>query len=128
MSKGTYTDFKEITDSRNDRYQDRFHRFTENEIQYDALNDEYEIDENNDGETDYSFGNPNFDFMQYRSNLVLRWEYKPGSTLFLVWNKELTDNPQNDEFSLSESIRNFLDPDSKAHNIFLLKFTYRFVL
>ena len=128
VSKGTYTEFKQITDSRNERYQDRFHTFTDSEINYDAPNNEYDIDENGDGETDYSFGNPNFDFMQYRSNLVLRWEYKPGSTLFLVWNKELTDNPQNDEFSLSESIRNFLDPDSKAHNIFLLKFTYRFVL
>ena len=128
VSKGNYTEFKEITDSRNERYQNRFHTFTENEISYNGPNDQYQIDENGDGVTDYSFSNPNFDFMQYRSNLVVRWEYKPGSTLFLVWNKELTDNPQNDEFSLSESIRNFLKPENQAHNIFLLKFTYRFVL
>ena len=26
-----------------------------------------------------------FDVMQLRSNSVLRWEFKPGSTMFLVW-------------------------------------------
>ncbi|HVX42096.1 MAG TPA: DUF5916 domain-containing protein [Gemmatimonadaceae bacterium] len=28
-----------------------------------------------------------FDFKQFQSNVVFRWEYKPGSTLFLVWNE-----------------------------------------
>jgi hypothetical protein len=28
---------------------------------------------------------PDFNFKQLRSNLVLRWEYRPGSTLFVVW-------------------------------------------
>ena len=26
-----------------------------------------------------------FDFRQLRANTVLRWEYRPGSTLFVVW-------------------------------------------
>ena len=33
----------------------------------------------------WSFYNPDFSFMQFRSNLVLRWEYKLGSTLYFVW-------------------------------------------
>lgn len=33
-----------------------------------------------------SFGNPDFSFRSLRSNLVVRWEYRPGSTVFLVWN------------------------------------------
>ncbi len=28
---------------------------------------------------------PNFNVLSFRSNLVLRWEWRPGSTLFLVW-------------------------------------------
>jgi hypothetical protein len=28
---------------------------------------------------------PDFNVRQFRSNVVLRWEYRPGSTLFLVW-------------------------------------------
>ncbi len=27
-----------------------------------------------------------FNFKQLQSNVVFRWEYKPGSTLFAVWN------------------------------------------
>ena len=30
-------------------------------------------------------GNPDFHFRSLHSNLVLRWEFRPGSTLFLVW-------------------------------------------
>jgi hypothetical protein len=26
-----------------------------------------------------------FNFKQFRSNLVVRWEYRPGSTVYLVW-------------------------------------------
>jgi hypothetical protein len=33
-------------------------------------------------------GNPGgFNFKEIQSNLVFRWEYKPGSTIFLVWNE-----------------------------------------
>ena len=29
--------------------------------------------------------NPDFNILSFRSNAVLRWEWRPGSTLFLVW-------------------------------------------
>ena len=128
VSTGAYTEFKRITDPRNDDYELRSHTFAANEIMFDEENDDYLIDENLDGTVDYSFGNPDFDFLQFRSNLVMRWEYKPGSALFLVWNKERTDHPGMDEFTVSESLNNFLDPVTQADNIFLLKFTHRFVL
>src|SRR5207302_11099696 len=28
-----------------------------------------------------------FNFKQFRSNVVFRWEYRPGSTLFVVWSQ-----------------------------------------
>ena len=128
FSSGTYTGFKRITDPVNDHYNDRFHQFSELEIVYSQTNNEYQVDENTDGITDYSFEDPNFEFLQFRSNLVVRWEYKPGSTVYLVWNKERTDHPQPGSFSFSDTINNFFDPKDKAYNIFLLKFTYRFLL
>ena len=39
------------------------------------------------GATPISFGNPDFRVRSLRSNLVFRWEYRPGSTLFVVWNQ-----------------------------------------
>jgi hypothetical protein len=128
VSTGVYNEFKKVTDPRNDRYQDRFHTFTPDEISIDSESGDYLIDENMDGNVDYTFGDPDFDFLQFRSNLVMRWEYKPGSALFLVWNKERTDHPGMDHFTVSESVNNFLDPVTQADNIFLLKFTHRFVL
>ena len=128
VSSGVYSEFKRITDPLNNSYSDRFHQFTNDEITFDETDNEYLIDENSDGNTDYSFTNPDFDFLQFRSNLVLRWEYKPGSTLFLVWNKERTDDQELNSFNVAETIGNFIDPNRQAHNIILLKFTYRFLL
>jgi hypothetical protein len=36
----------------------------------------------------FSIGNPDFNVRSFRSNTVLRWEYRPGSTLFLVWQQD----------------------------------------
>lgn len=40
-----------------------------------------------DGNTGQVFALPNNDFnvLSYRSNVVLRWEWRPGSALFLIW-------------------------------------------
>ena len=38
----------------------------------------------------YSFANPDFSFRQFRSNLVARWECKPGSSLYVVWSQGRT--------------------------------------
>ena len=38
-----------------------------------------------DGDAEFAFNNPNFNIRSFRSNLVLRWEWRPGSTAYLVW-------------------------------------------
>ena len=85
------------------------------------------MDENRDQTTDYEIDNPDFNFVEFRSNMVLRWEYIPGSTVFVVWNQGRSDNlPVNKSYrmnSLSEGLM-----DTYPHNIFLVKYTYRFVL
>src|ERR1044071_1769989 len=35
-----------------------------------------------------TFGNPDFNFRSLRGSAVLRWEYRPGSTLFFVWQQQ----------------------------------------
>src|SRR5262249_27569136 len=37
------------------------------------------------------FGDPDFNFRSLLGNAVLRWEYRPGSTLFLVWQQRRQD-------------------------------------
>jgi hypothetical protein len=41
-----------------------------------------------DGEASFALPNRNFNVLSFRSNLVLRWEWRPGSTLFLVWQQD----------------------------------------
>ena len=65
---------------------------------------------------------PNFNVLSFRSNLVVRWEWRPGSTLFLVWQ-------QNRERSASTGRRigtgDFLDAFGTAgDNFFAVKVTY----
>ncbi len=127
ISTGEYSEFKRITQSNAEAYTDRFHTFTDNEIAFNSTSSQYDIDENSNGAIDYSINNPNFNFAQFRSNMVLRWEYIPGSTLFLVWTQNKTDfvpiGEDNSFSHLSHSLFN-----RTPHNIFLIKYTYRFAL
>ncbi len=126
--KSAYESFKKITDGTAKDYQDRFHTFTNAQINFNKIDNNYAVDDNLDGNEDFTIRNPDFNFLQYRANLVVRWEYKPGSTLFVVWNKERTENPDLDNFGVGNLAGEFLDPLEKAHNVFLVKYTYRFVL
>jgi len=38
-----------------------------------------------DGASSFTFADPDFSLRSFRANVVLRWEYRPGSTLFVVW-------------------------------------------
>ncbi len=89
---GDYSTYKRVTEPMNEDYYSQFHDFSNDEIFYDYENNIYEIDENQDGTIDYSFENPNFNFFEFRSNLVARWEYIPGSSIYLVWSQGRTDD------------------------------------
>jgi hypothetical protein len=67
-----------------------------------------------------------FNFKSLRGNAVFRWEYMPGSTLFLVWTQERTDFEPIGEFRLRPDMTRLLDAD--MDNIFLAKVSYYFTL
>ena len=125
-SAGNYTKFKRITDSKADQYTDRFNEFTSNQISYNNSDEVFSVDENMDGNTDYTFDQPNYNFSQFRSNLVVRWEYMSGSILYLVWSQGRTMSDSVGEFDFNQSMDDLFDVH--PHNIFLIKFSYRFSL
>ena len=126
VSAGRYTRFKRITDTRSSRFNDRFDVFSNDQLAYDDSDEVYRVDENLDGQTDYSFDDPDFNFRQFRSNLVLRWEYTPGSTLFLVWQQQRSRSGGTGGFSAGQDLNDLFD--TYPSNIFLLKFNYWFSL
>lgn len=44
-----------------------------------------------DGDARFSIENPDFNVRSFRSNLVLRWEWRPGSTFYAVWQQDRDD-------------------------------------
>jgi hypothetical protein len=69
-----------------------------------------------------AFGNPDFRVRSWRSNLVLRWEYMPGSTLFLVWNHNRFASASDPTFRVFDELGNLWDDDQQ--NTFLVKLNY----
>lgn len=125
ITRPIYTNFAKVVDPLNKNFDARFQVFTEKQISLE--NGTYLIDENLDGKIDYSFGKPDFNFVQFRSNLVARWEYKAGSEFYLVWSQGNTpDVGQNFENSVSKNLSDNLF-SGQARNIFLVKMTYRFL-
>lgn len=67
VSKGTYSSVRELSaNPRAERYEDRYVPYSDPEVSDDP---------------------GGFNCKQLQSNVVLRWEYRPGSTLFVVWNQ-----------------------------------------
>ncbi|HSO77127.1 MAG TPA: DUF5916 domain-containing protein, partial [Bacteroidales bacterium] len=116
-----------ITDSKAAHYSDRFHTFTSDEIRFDATENKYIVDENRDGTDDYDFGNRDGNIDEFLSNLVLRWEFRPGSTVYLVWSQTRDYSDETGSFSLNHNLTNLFSTN-KPSDIFLVKFTYRFGL
>ena len=117
ISHGNYTQFKELAHPGS--YQ--FHKYSDNKIV--RSNGEYEIDPDAEGPAgSFIFDNPDFNYKSLRGNAVLRWEYLPGSTLYLVWTQSRWNDQLHEPFSLRRSARTLLN--TQSDHMFMLKATY----
>jgi uncharacterized protein DUF5916/cellulose/xylan binding protein with CBM9 domain len=97
VSKGPYSNVRELANPRAARYQDRFQPYA---------------------------ATPGFEnFKAFNSNLVVRWEYRPGSTLFVVWSQGRVDQSDLDVTrSMPRDFRRLFD--QHPLNTFLVKVSY----
>ena len=121
LFSGDYYDFKKVINTSSSNWQDQYYAFNQSDIDFNDPYDTYTI---HDGSNTYTFENPDFSFFEFRSNLVMRWEYLPGSTAYLVWSQGRTGDDPNGDFSLSDNISKLVQ--IKPHNVILLKLSYRF--
>ncbi|HEX6536082.1 MAG TPA: DUF5916 domain-containing protein [Gemmatimonadaceae bacterium] len=122
ISAGKYSAFKEVVDPRAAHFDDRFHTFGGSELSYETDARRYDVDLNGDGASDLRFANPDFNFKQFRSTTVLRWEYRPGSTLFVVWSEGRSRFDPTGDFALGHDAgRLFRAP---ATDVLLVKLNY----
>ena len=66
--------------------------------------------------------NPDFNFRSLRGNAVLRWEYRPGSALFLVWQQSREGTEPYGDFDLSRDWHGLFNIE--PNNVIALKATY----
>jgi len=72
----------------------------------------------------FSISNPDFRTHSLRGNAVVRWEYRPGSALFFVWQQQREDFlPFEGDFRTSRETRGIF---GRPSNVFLVKATYWF--
>jgi len=97
VSAGDYSNFKELVNGRSKSYDGRFAPFAYAE-------------------------NPDFNYRSFRTTNVLRWEYRPGSTLFAVWQQGREDTLDHGTFNFSKDFGGVFD--APARNVFLIKWAY----
>jgi hypothetical protein len=99
VSAGDYSGFKVLADGRSKDYATRYAPY------------------------DYP-GNPDFNYRSFRTTNVLRWEYRPGSALFVVWQQGREERAEHGTFDAGRDFgRAFAAP---GRDVFLVKWSYWF--
>jgi hypothetical protein len=97
VSAGDYENFREMVNGRALRYENRYAPFA------------YE-------------GDPDFRFLSFRTTNVMRWEFKPGSTLFVVWQQGRERSLADGTFSVGRDYADVFSTPST--NTLLVKLAY----
>lgn len=116
LSAGDFRDFRRVVDPKAERYEDRFQT-----VEAEARDGRYWSEFGGTGE-EVSFRNPDFNVKQFRSNAVLRWEYRPGSTLYLVWSQARDHFNPDGRFRVGDGMGDLFG--SQPENVFMLKASY----
>ena len=123
IASSRFTDIRKATETLSPVYEDRFHRFGPGEIAYSEAGNEYLIHEAGGGPS-YTLANPDFAVREFRSNLVARWEYKPGSALYVVWQQGRAGREPYADDSFHSNWHSLWSTPSD--NVFLVKLSYWF--
>jgi len=119
ISLGRYWDLKEITEPR----AFRFARYGIDKGTIFLKNDTYTINPETSGSApSFDISNPTFNFKSLRVNAVFRWEWRLGSTFYLVWTQNRTDSTTL-PFNRADITKLFTAP---ANNVFLVRLAYWF--
>jgi Domain of unknown function (DUF5916)/Carbohydrate family 9 binding domain-like len=74
-----------------------------------------------DGNASFTIEDDNFKELSFRSNVVLRWEYRPGSTLYAVWQQNRADSAAYSRAGFSDVLDSL---SARGDNIFAVKASF----
>lgn len=101
-SSGHYRDFRRVTSARAMHQADRFASVNDGVARSDG---QLRVDVDGDAHEDLVTADPDFTSSSFQSNLVLRWEFRPSSTLFLVWQQQRAADRLDGAFSTSDALQ-----------------------
>ena len=106
ISAGAYSDYKALASA----HSYAFNHWNDGSSTFDS--------------TTYVPPSQDFNLRSLRGTMVLRWEYRPGSTLYLVWTQRRQDTAPIGALDLGSSIGRLTA--AQPDNVLLAKFTYWF--
>ncbi|MGH7713923.1 MAG: hypothetical protein ACREOG_21770, partial [Gemmatimonadaceae bacterium] len=118
LSAGTYGRLGEVVDGHARDPEMRVQRFGPNELSQMASG-RWRVGGSG---RDFHFESPDFALNELRTNSVLRWEYRPGSTLFLVWSHGRSADGIPEAFDLRRQAREL--GNARGDHVFLLKLSH----
>jgi hypothetical protein len=87
--------------------------------------DRYLIDPDAGGPAgSFSVPDRSFTTRSLRGNAVLRWEYRPGSTLYVVWQQDRLNDERMADFGTTRAFGALFDGAGRTNNVFAIKFSY----
>ena len=123
IAVGTYDKFKELARPRAFEY----NVYGDGASTITAEGGRYFVDPDGEGPAaPFSFTNPDFNYKSLRGTLVFRWEYLPGSVLYVVWTQSRADYSNPGNFQLQRDLGDLLV--APGDNIFMIKLSYRWAL
>tara|TARA_R100001143_G_C3360727_1_gene135362 strand:- start:6579 stop:9338 length:2760 start_codon:yes stop_codon:yes gene_type:complete len=94
-------------------------------IFYSETNEVYTVDPDGAGGAEsFTISRHDYNFRSIQGNTVFRWEYRPGSTFYFVWQHDRSSNGPENDFRLDRDFSMLFD--AEPTNIFLLKLSYWF--
>ncbi|MDA1080193.1 MAG: DUF5916 domain-containing protein [Gemmatimonadetes bacterium] len=121
LSGGSYTAFRRVADPHGQATDARYPLVPGAALTYSAATERYAADLNGDQAADISFANPDFSVRSLRTNTVLRWEFRPGSTVYLVWAQTRDDEALRSFDAIDDAAFLFRAP---AKNVVMIKIAY----
>lgn len=120
LATGAYATYKEVTQPGARSNAARFSVLDPTE--YRVLGDTIVVDRDGNGVPEYAFPRPDFGLRELRSTLVVRWEYRPGSSVFAIWTHGRSSSDGVGELGLGGGLSRLAR--AEAENIVMVKANY----
>jgi hypothetical protein len=121
VSVGDYQEFKEFAAPRTFSF--TRYGIDRGTITHHPAAKQYTVDPG-DGGAPFTFDDPDFNFKSLRLNAIFRWEWKPGSTMYLVWTEQREDLAHPGEFAFKRDFSTTFG--APANDVLMFKIAYWF--